>query len=344
MRAVAGIALFWMLVVSSSAQSIVEYPLPAATDLAGNVCVVPAGATQNPKLSNLALQRLIAADGFLWFTNAPDNSIGRMDSFGNVTKYPIKSRNAGPVGCAFALSNGLLYFAEQSTIPAKVAMLDPTSDPGKPIIWELPIPSPNGGVAGVTFDANGILNIMIAKDSAIQRMKANGTFLAPVRLPPGRWPHGPVLCGGKIVFAENGANRFASLSPAGVVVERVLPQASSKPFAFSCGSDGMAYGTENGVGKIAQVDTATTTLLQEFSIPSGRKSAPMGIATGLDGNTYFANSQSNTIGKLTLDSHGAIISETPIASAGALPNKITPCFMTAVCFSNRGINEIGVLR
>lgn len=344
MRAVVGVLLLILSEPLVFAQTIVEYLLPAATNRAGNVCVVPAGATQNSKLSNLALQRFIAADGYLWFTNAPDNSIGRMDPFGNVTRYPIKTKNAGPVGCAFGPGNGLLYFAEQLVVPARVGILDPTSDPARPSIRELAMPVPHGGAAGVVFDANGVLNVMIPQDSAIQRMKPGGTFLSPILLAPGRWPHGPTLCGGKIVFAENSANRFASLTTGGTVIERVLPQSNSKPFAFTCGRDGMAYGTENGVGKIAQVDTATTTLVKQFAIPSGRTSAPMGITTGFDGNIYFANGGSNTIGRLTVGRTGAMMPEIPVPSAGAISNKVTPCFVTAVCFSESGKNGVGILQ
>ena len=326
------------------AQVITEFPLLANSDQAGNVCIVPTGATQNPKLSNIALQRFIAAEGYVWFTNAADNSIGRIDAFGNVVKYPLKTKNAEPVGCAFGPSNGLLYFAEQAAVPAKIGVLDPTSDPRWPILREIPMPPPNGGgAAGVAFDAAGVLNIMIPGDSAIQRMKPGGTFLPPVQLTPGRWPHGPALCRGKLMFAESGANRFASLSTTGMVVERVLPQNNSKPFAFTCGSDGLAYGTLNGIGAIVQVDPIKTTLLKQFAIPSGRASAPMGIATGFDGNVYFANSQANTIGKMTRSESGTTISELPVPSPGAAPNKMTPCFSTAVCFSERGINAIGVL-
>jgi virginiamycin B lyase len=327
----------------SFAQIITEFPLPATTDQAGNICVVPAGATQNPKLSKIGLQRFIAAEGYVWFTNVADNSIGRMDSFGNVVRYPLKTKNAGPVGCAFGPSNGLLYFAEQSPVPAKVGVLDPTSDPRWPILRELPMPAPNSGAAGVAFDAAGVLNIMIPRDSAIQRMKPGGTFLRPIQLPPGRWPHGPALCGGKLIFAENGANRFASLTTSGVLVERLLPENNSKPFAFTCGTDGLAYGTLNGIGKIVQVDPASTGLLKQFAIPSGRASAPMGVATGFDGNIYFANSASNTIGKLTYSGASATISEAPVPSAGVAPNKITPCFATAVCFGEQKSNAIGVL-
>lgn len=337
------LAICFLAVGSSPAQSITEFPLTHPTEQAGNVCYVPAGTTQNTNLTNVALQRFIAADGFVWFTNTPANSIGRMDSFGNVTEYPIPTANAGPVGCAFGPSDGLLYFAEQSAVPAKVATLDPVSDPRAPVIREFRMPAPNGGAAGVVFDTSGVLNIMIPGSSAIQRMRTSGTFLAPIQLAAGRWPHGPTLCGGKLFFAENAANRFASLTTTGVVVERVLPQANSKPFAFTCGGDGMAYGTENAVGKIVKVNPATTTLVKQFAILSGATSAPMGIGTGFDGNVYFANSQSNTIGELTVGTTGALLPEIPVPIAGALPNKVTPCFTNGICFSQRGASEIGLL-
>ena len=70
-------------------------------------------------------------------------------------------------------------------------------------------------------------------------------------------------------------------------MEKVLPQTNSKPFAFTCGSDGTAYGTENGVGKIIEVNPATAAIVKQFAILSGAASAPMGIATRFDGKVYF---------------------------------------------------------
>jgi len=66
------------------------------------------------------------------------------------------------------------------------------------------------------------------------------------------------------------------LVPRGVVVEKVLPQTNSKPFAFTCGSDGMTYGTENGVGKIIEVNPPTAAIVTQLAILSGAASAPMG--------------------------------------------------------------------
>ena len=105
----------------------------------------------------------------------------------------------------------------------------------------------------------------------------------------------------------------------------------------------MAYGTENGVGKIVKVNPATAAIVKQFTILSGPASAPMGIATGFDGNVYFANSQSNTIGELTIGTNGTLLPEIPVPLVGALPNKVTPCFTNGICFSQRGASEIGLL-
>jgi virginiamycin B lyase len=204
---------FFASVFIVEAQTIKEFPLPAQ---AGNVCVSPTN-------SNL-----------VWFTMA--NTMSSMDSIGNVTSYTIPTPNSGPVGCAFG-SDGLLYFGEQSGL--KIASLDTSSG----IFREFPIAAPNNGIAGVIFDANGILNIMVAGSSAIQRMQTNGSFLSPITLGGGQWPHGPALCGGYVWFVENTANRIARLTPSGGVTEALLPQSSSKPFSVTCIAE-LPYFTE----------------------------------------------------------------------------------------------------
>jgi virginiamycin B lyase len=301
---------FVTLVFVASAQTIKEFPLASQ---AGNVCV----SSINSSL--------------VWLSMPMANQISSMDASGNVTSYTIPTPNSSPAGCAFG-PDGLLYFGEQSGL--KIASLDTSSG----VFREFPIAPPNNGIAGVAFDANGILNIMVSKSSAIQRMRTDGSFLPPIMLGGGQWPHIPTLCGGNIWFVEYTANRVARLTPTGGVREALLPQLNSKPFAITCAS-GLPYFTEYNANKIGEVDP-TAFAITQWGIPSVN-SQPMGIATGADGNIYFAESASDKIGKLA--SNGSI-TEYLVPTPKALPNKVTACFRTAICFSERGTNQLGVLR
>ncbi len=298
--------------LSSFAQTVTEYQLNSSSQ-AGNVCTAPDGAT--------------------WFADAPANKIGRIDSLGNKVEYTIPTVNSGPVGCAFGPADGLLYFAEQNT--HKAAILNPATK----VFQEYRIAPPNSGLAGVVFDAAGVLNIMVSGSSAIQRMQTDGTFLPVIQLATGRWPHGPALCDGDIWFAENTANRVAKLTVSGAVTEKVLPQSSSKPFAVTCASDG-AYFTENAttVNKIGRINT-TTLAITQWKIPSSG-SNPMGITTGSDSNIYFAESTTDKIAMLP--GGGGVITEYLIPTTNALPNKVTTNG-NCIWFSERGAPQIGAL-
>ena len=310
-------------------QPITEYPLQAPSQ-AGAVCTTSDLPLNQPEIVQ---KRHAAAEHLLWFTDRPGNNMGSMNSSGRVVLYQIPTPNSIPVGCAFGPQDGLLYFAEQHAL--KLAAFDPLSLK----FTEWPIPGPNGGLAGVVFDSNNVLNAMVTKESVIQRMRTDGTFLAPIQLAPGTYPHGPFQCGGNIWFAENTTNRIARLTPDGSVTEKSLPQLHSNPFAVACGKDGV-YFTEYKVNKIGRINPMTLDITQ-WEIPSPG-SIPMGLASGYDANIYFAESRANKIGRLSLK--GENITEYRVPTSRALPDKVTPCFSSAICFSERGTQEIGVLR
>lgn len=316
------------LLVRRLHQPIKEYPL-SSTSEAGIVCVAP------PVLANapaIAQKRHAAAAGLLWFADRTGNKIGNMNSTGTVVEYAIPTPNAYPVACTFGPQDGLLYFAEHDS--GKVAAFDPLALK----FTEWTVPPPNIGLAGLAFDVNNILNILLGRDSGIQRMRTDGSFLAPIQLSPGRFPHGPAQCGGHIWFAENTANRIARLAPNGTLTETILPQPHSQPFAATCASDGV-YFTEYGAGKIGRIDMNTMAITQ-WDVPSSG-SNPMGIETGYDGNIYFAESRTNKIA--VMPPGGGAITEYNVPTRHALPNKVTPCFSSAICFSERGAPNLGVL-
>lgn len=288
-----------MLATMCAAQGITEFSLPANAN-AGNLCA------QDTTL--------------IWFTDDPNNAIGQMDASGNVYEYVLPTAHAGPVGCAFG-PDGRLYFAEQ--LVYKIGAFDPVST----TFTEWRVPAPNRNIAGVAFDAAGVLNIMVAGSSAIHRMQIDGTFLAPIQLPLGRYPHGPSLCAGNIWFAEYTANRVAVLDLSGLVTEFLLPQANSKPFQTACATDGL-YFTESNVARVGRIDPTTLAISQWNTL--SLNSQPQGITAGYDGNLWLAEGNSN---KLTVMlPGGTAMIEYPVPTAKAWPNKLSPCFGSSCMF------------
>jgi streptogramin lyase len=275
----------------AAAQTFTEYPIPTRT-IAGSICASPDGL-------------------FVYFT--ANTTIGRIDGAGHIREFqvPTVATNAmSLVGCSLS-PTGILYFGDQSNY------LVYTFDPATRKFTAFKLPTPHSGMAGVLFHSDGLLYIMEAGSSTIHRMQPDGTFLAPIRLSAGRYPHGPSSCAGNVWFAENRANRVAFVTPSGTVSEFLLPTSNSKPFSTVCAPDGGVYFTLNAANQIGRIDTSTYSLMS-WSIPT-QNSMPKGIslsATGL----CFAESNVNKIGCMPL--MGGITTESTLALRGAAPNKL----------------------
>lgn len=311
LRLLSTIALTIFMASACMAQ-ITEYPLPPNA-LAGNVCIQSGDTT------------------YVWFTDDPNNAISQMDALGNVTEHSLPTANAGIVGCAFG-PDGRVYFVEQRSY--KVGAYDPVAG----AFQEWHVAAPNKNMAGIVFDATGVLNIMVAGSSAIQRMQLDGTFLPYIPLVAGRYPHGPSLCGGNVWFAESNANRVGTLSATGVVTEFLLPQSNSKPFETTCASDGGVYFTQQNVSRIGRIDLASFAISEWNTLSVS--SQPMGITTRYDGNISFTESNSDNVSVMAVG--GRSMTETSPPTASALPDKISPCFGISVCFSERAASQLGV--
>ncbi len=104
---------------------------------------------------------------------------------------------------------------------------------------------------------------------------------------------------GNLWFTEQAANKIGKSTPSGVISEFPVTTTSALPTEIANGPTGTnkLWFTENGVGKIAEIDT-TTNAITEFPIPAGTgmnpgTPAPFGITTGPDGNIWFTDANPN---------------------------------------------------
>lgn len=155
------------------------------TEMGGSVLRVADPASENPVLQRFPLDGMpsfLAAgpDGALWCTLNQANAIARITVDGDVTRYPLPTAGAGPVGIC-AGRDGALWFAE--ILAGAIGRIGTDG-----AITEFPLPDPAakphavvaGPDGGVWFTAWGTHRIgRIGQDGAI-----TGAAL------PGREPHG----------------------------------------------------------------------------------------------------------------------------------------------------------
>lgn len=89
-----------------------SYPLPSGTEIGG--FSIYASEIIGGLISG-------GPDGALWFTDRGHNAIGRIDSMGKVTEYPIPTRDSGVLGIVLA-ADGKLWFTE--TNADKIGRID----------------------------------------------------------------------------------------------------------------------------------------------------------------------------------------------------------------------------
>jgi virginiamycin B lyase len=72
---------------------------------------------------------------------------------------------------------------------------------------------------------------------------------------------------GNLWFTENGGNKIANLTTAGVFTEYSLPTAKSRPWGITAGPDGNLWFIERGTNRIGRITPSGA--LTEFPFPTG---------------------------------------------------------------------------
>src|SRR5262249_6869654 len=101
---------------------------------------------------------------------------------------------------------------------------------------------------------------------------------------------------GNVWFAENSGQKIGRVTPAGVVTEFPLPEAS-RVFRIAAGSDGNLWFTVFDGNKIGRVTPAGVIAL--FLIPTTDVGA-YGIAPGPNGHLWFTEFKGNALGRFVI--------------------------------------------
>lgn len=308
-----------------SAQTITEFPLPAATSGPGTIVngpdgalwytadkrigrITPAGVvTEFPFPPNVAgpTDITLGPDGALWFSvcgvylHQPidgGSRIGRLTPDGALTTFPLPSPASCPLGIATG-PDGNIWFTQRDV--SKIGRITPAGT-----ITEFP--QPQAGAAGpIAAGADGHLwySSVVTGRSVVGRVSTTGEIVEfLVQGPEPRCPNGLTAGPDGHVWFVEGCSTFGAavsrITPSGTLTTFALPSPSCSPERITTGPDGALWFTERGGNRVGRMtpDGALT----EFPLPSAR-SYPGGIAVGPDRAIWFTESgrDANRIGRIT---------------------------------------------
>jgi streptogramin lyase len=240
--------------------------------------------------------------------NAGATSVGDGPSISIMEFLIPTASNPGEI---VAGPDGNLWFNNETTSPSGITRMTPAG------VFTHFSPSVTGiGPVGIAAGSDG--NVWYAKQQGVGLITPDGK-ITERDVPGGRdsayMTKGP---GGNVWFTEPIANRVASVSPAGMFNEHIIPTPNGGPFGITTGPDGNLWFTEqsangNKIGRVTPTGTFT-----EFPIPTPA-SNPFGITSGSDGNLWFTEQDGHKIGRIT---PAGVITEFVVPSGGS-PGAIT---------------------
>jgi hypothetical protein len=133
--------------------------------------------------------------------------------------------------------------------------------------------------------------VCVAKPVGAETNIEYGSFNRPLSITTG--PDGALW------FTENGGNKIARITTAGVITEFPIPTADSNPTGITAGPDGALWFAEASADKIGRITTEG--VITEFPITAG--SFPTDITTGPDGALWFPEYHAGQIGRI--NDHGS---------------------------------------
>jgi virginiamycin B lyase len=264
-------------------------------------------------------------DGALWFTNAANNTIGRITTAGVVTNFAdpsIGSPNgitAGPDGALWFVNSSANTIGRITTAGAVTHFADASIKQPFDIVA-----GPDGALWFTNFASKAIGRITAA-GVVTKFSSANMTFVSS----PDGIAAGP---DGALWYANTGYFVISRITTTGVITG-FTASSVARPYRVTAGPDSAMWFTNSGNNSVGRITTDGTIT----NYPDATISDPHGIVTGPDGALWFANSGNSTIGRVT--TAGAVTDfNNPAIS---LPDSITVGPDNALWFTNPGNNTIG---
>ena len=268
-------------------------------------------------------------DGYLWFMESYAQKMGRIDTSGEITEFPLP-----PFGYAAGVAvdpDGNIWFGDGSS--SKIGRLTPS---GVVSEFRLPVDGGTTYITNLTAGPDGNIWFTTADSTdCVGRVTTSGEVtMVHLDVPPTDcFAIAPGIDGG-LLLSENLSNRIDRLSLSGHLQQYTIGQPYGAP-DVTVGPDGNIWLSEFTQGKIGRL--TPNGLLAEFSLPN-RNAWPVAIVTGPDGNLWFTENAGNAIGRIT---PAGVITEYPLPYASSTPVWIAAGADGNLWFTENGGNKIG---
>lgn len=233
----------------------------------------------------------VASDGTTWFTNGGQtaNSIGKIDTSGTATSYPIPTANANPWGITQG-SDGNMWFTEYNA--SKVGRITPAgviTEYASPVQTPLQVvPGSDARLWTGDFQGNTIAATSTAGAFQIYSLGSNVELNGMAAGPDGNvW-----------FLDQQYANPAVGvITPLGISKEFPIGVANAQPDQITPGPAGSnTLWFTQGNGNIGKVTTAG--VVTSYPATSAQAN-PDGIVTGPDGALWFAEAGCSALGRIT---------------------------------------------
>jgi streptogramin lyase len=236
-------------------------------------------------------------DGNLWFTEQNTEAIGRIDTSGNITEFPISQPNSYPGGIALG-PDGNLWF----TVLGSTNSIGRITTSGSIELFH--IPTANSDSQNITAGPDGAMWFTEAATSKIGRIDMNGNITEyglPRYTQPDAITSGP---DGNVWFTEDGTNtsEIGNINPSSDTITQLpLPHVPYGPEypGITTGPDGALWFTDYANFTIDRIDTSGHVTI--FPLPTNTGN-PNIITEGPDGALWYTEQGSGeyqNIGRIT---------------------------------------------
>ena len=314
-----------------SNRSAVALTLAAAGLLTSAVAAPEVGATgaaeiRVPSLDAAPVGIAPGPSGSVWFTENTGFNVGRIDSSGNVTEFPVPLNTRGQGASLNSISqgpDGAMWFTDESSALPRIGRIDPSS--GAVTTFQLPVrgtPSFLGAQPlEITAGPDGALWFAGFRGSLVGRITTSGQ--TAVYRVPGGGDTRSIAAGpdGALWFTEAAPDSIGRLDPVtGHITLHPLPSPMFDvvPVGITAGPDGAIWFTEAGHSLIARLDLASGAVTTAATPTSG--ALPLDIVPGPDGALWFTEGAAGNVGRI--DTTTRVVTEYPLSSALTGPLQI----------------------
>ncbi len=246
----------------------------------------------------------VGSDGALWFTEEFGNQIGRIDTNGRITEFPLPTDCGQPPnppfssGCAphdiTAGPDGALWFTEE--VGNQIGRVTTGG-----FFTEFPIPTANSSPFGIT----------VGPDHALWFTEENSVT----------------------------SNQIGRVTITGVFTEFPTPTTSSRPTDITTGPDHALWFTESNANKIGRLTTSG--LFNEYAVIT-QNSGLQGIINGGDGTLWFTEADAGNLGRITLKGNVSEVAVPITGTNPSKPVDLVPGNNQGVIwFTESGANSVG---